>query len=145
MIASKTITLHPPCAPCRSWVLLYPSPVPPGCIWLVVVCISIVWRPFQVASYFFFNYLLINSTAGTMTWRHPTRSTQVGSLLHCSPTAYAIYYLIVALFCQMATTKADAPSLSLSFLIQSILRPKQWDNILPTCSDPVLPLLRRIP
>jgi hypothetical protein len=52
-IASKTITLHPPCAPRRSCVLSYPSPVPPGCFWLVVVRISIVWRPFQVASYFF--------------------------------------------------------------------------------------------
>jgi len=76
-----------------------------------------------------------------MTWRHPTRSTQVGSLLHRSPIAYAIFYLIVELFRQMAATKADAPSLSLSLLIRSILRPKQWDNVLPTCYDPASPLL----
>ena len=114
LITSKTITLHPPCAPRRSCFLSYLSPVPPGCFWLVVVRISIVWRPFQAASYFFFYYLSINSTAGTMTWRHPTRSAQVGS---ASPTAYASYFLIVALFRQMAATKADAPSLSLYFLI----------------------------
>jgi len=65
-----------------------------------------------------------------MTWRHPTRSTQVGSLLHRSPIAYAIFYLIVELFRQMAATKADAPSLSLSLLIRSILRPKQWAEYL---------------
>ncbi len=52
-IASKTITLHPPCAPRRSCFLSYPSPVPPGCFRLVVVRISIVWQPFQAASYFF--------------------------------------------------------------------------------------------
>jgi hypothetical protein len=61
--------------------------------------------------------LSINSKAGTMTWHHPTRSAQVQSLLHRSPTAYASYFFIVALFRQMAATKADAPSLSLSFLI----------------------------
>jgi hypothetical protein len=76
-----------------------------------------------------------------MTWHHPTRSAQVGSLLHRSPTAYASYFLIVVLFRQMAATKADAPSLSLSFLIRSILRPKQWDNVIPKRSDPASPLL----
>jgi len=89
---------------------------------LVVVRISIVWRPFQAASYFFFYYLSINSTAGTMTWRHPTRSSQVGSLLHRSPTAYASYFLIVALFRQMAATKA---AVSLSFFFDSINSPPQ--------------------
>jgi len=61
-----------------------------------------------------------------------------------SPTAYASYFLIVALFRKKAATKVDAPSLSLSFLIRSILRPKQWDNVLPTRSYPASPLLRRI-
>ena len=143
-IASKMITLHPPCAPRRSCVLSYPSPIPPGCFWLVVVHISIIWRPFQAASFFCYN-LLINSTAGTMTWCHPTRFAQVGSLLHRSPTAYASYFLIVALFRQMAANKADALSLSLSLLIRSILCPKLWDKVLPTRSDPASPLLRRIP
>ena len=49
-----------------------------------------------------------------MTWRHPTLSAQVGSLLHCSHIAYTSYFSIVALFRQMAAIKADAPSLSLS-------------------------------
>jgi hypothetical protein len=74
-----------------------------------------LFRPRRI---FFFYYLSINSTAGTMTWRHPTRSAQVGSLLHrASPTAYASYFLIVALFHKKAATKVDAPYLSLSLLI----------------------------
>jgi len=80
-----------------------------------------------------------------MTWRHPTHSAQVGSLLHRSPTAYASEFFIVALFRQMAATKADTPSLSLFFFIQSILRPKKWDNVLPKRSDPASHLLQRIP
>ncbi len=55
-----------------------------------------------------------------MTWRHPTLSAQVGSLLHRSHTAYASYFSIVALFRQLAATKADAPSLSLSLSFDSI-------------------------
>jgi len=134
----------PPCALRRSCILSYPSPFPPGCFWLVVERISIVWRPFQAASYVFL-LLIVDQFDGPIdTWRHPTRSAQVRSLLHCSPTAYASYFLIVALFRKKAATKADAPSLSLSFLIRSILRPKQWDNVVPRRSDPASPLLRRI-
>jgi len=47
--------------------------------WLLCVLASFgdLFRPRCI---FFFCYLSINSTAGTMTWRHPTRSAQVGSL-----------------------------------------------------------------
>jgi len=79
-----------------------------------------------------------------MTWRHPTRSAQVASLLHRFPQCLRQLFLIVALFRQMAATKADTPSLSLSLFIRSILRPKQWDNVLPTRFNPASPLLRRI-
>jgi len=81
---------------------------------LVVVRISIVWRPFQAASYFFVLLIVDEFDGPNDTWHHPTRSAQVGSLLHCSPTAYASFFFIVALFRQMAATKADTPSLSLS-------------------------------
>jgi hypothetical protein len=52
LIASETITLHPPCDACPPPVLLRPSPVTPVCFWLVVVFASIVLRPFKAAAYF---------------------------------------------------------------------------------------------
>jgi hypothetical protein len=43
----------PPCAPRRSRTLSYPSPVTPAIFGLVVVCLSVVLRPFKAAMYFF--------------------------------------------------------------------------------------------
>jgi len=87
------ITLHPR-APCRSCILLYPSPVPPGCFWLVVVRISIIWRPFQAASNFFLLLIVDQFDGPNDTWRHPTRSSQVGSLLHRPPLTPAFFLLL---------------------------------------------------
>jgi hypothetical protein len=56
LIASKTITLHPPCDACRPPVLLRPSPVAPVCFWLVVECNCVVLHPFKAAA-FFFSYI----------------------------------------------------------------------------------------
>ena len=115
-IASKTITLHPPCAPRRSCVLSYPSPIPPGCFWLVVVRISIVWRLFRPRYIFFFFNLSINSTAGMMTWRHPTRSAQVGSLLHRFPHRLRQLFFDCCIVPQKGGHQGRRPvSLSLSF------------------------------
>ena len=53
LIASETITLHPPCDACRPPVLLQPSPVAPVCFWLVVECNCVVYWAFKAATYFF--------------------------------------------------------------------------------------------
>jgi len=139
------ITLHPPCTPRRSCVLSYPSPVPPGCFWLVVVRISIVWRPLQAALYFFL-LLFVDQFDGQnndMVSSHTFRPGRISPPSLPPPLTPAIFLLLRC--SAKRRPPRSTPHLSLSLLIRSILRPKQWDNVLPTRSDPASPLIRRIP
>ena len=85
LIASETITLHPPCDACRPPVLLRPSPVAPVCFWLVVECHGVVLHPFKAAAFFFLLYLSINPTLGSGRQHSPTRSALVASPLQSPP------------------------------------------------------------
>ena len=93
----------PPCAPRRSRTLSYPSPVTPAIFGLVVVCLSVVLRPFKAAMYFF--SLIFCRSIRRLNRRHciPLHAPPRSPLSFIAPqTAFVDCNLIVASFKLMA-------------------------------------------
>jgi hypothetical protein len=63
----KSIKSRSPCAPRRSRLMSYHSPVEPACFWLVVAFLFVVWRPPRAEVHFCSGFFtLFNLMAQTM-------------------------------------------------------------------------------
>jgi hypothetical protein len=118
LIASETITLHPPCDPRRSPVLSRPSPVAPVCSWLVVVFVSVVLRPFEAAAYFIPLIFCQSIRRPVQGDNIPPHVPPWSRLLSNVPlNVKADFYLIVVSPNKKAAARVEAPHSSLYFFV----------------------------
>jgi hypothetical protein len=135
LIASETITLHPPCDPRWSPVLSRPSPVAPVCFWLVVVFVSVVLHPFEAAAYsipFIFCQSIRRPVQGDNIPPHVPPWSRL--LSNVPPNVEADFYLIVMSPNKKATTTVEVPHSSLYFFCFQLAAPNEGQMSSPHVS-----------
>ncbi len=133
----------PPRSPRQSQVPSFTFFIAPACFWLVVVWFSFVGGRLRPWDIFVVVFFFVDLPLQAKRQHPPTRSAPVAS-----PLQYPFHrrcWLLVGgwLLCpsiKRRPSKAKGPPISL-FFCQLISHPKWWATVLPTCSDPALPLL----